>query len=82
MCSQDGSLLRLHIVADANPGVLARILERFQNLNVLPHRVVAELGAAGRLYVQVDVAGLSEATVRLIVAKLGQAPCILNAYWH
>jgi hypothetical protein len=76
------SLLRLRIVAEADPGALALVLERFQNLNVLPRRVVAESGIAGELYIQVDVAGLPEGLVDLIVAKLGQVPCILNAYWH
>ncbi len=82
MTSQDWSLLRLCVVAEADPGALARVLERFQNLNVLPRKVVAESGIAGVLYIEVDVAGLPEETVGLIAAKLGQAPCVLNAYWH
>lgn len=82
MSSQEWSLLRLRIVAEADPGALARVLERFQNLNVVPRKVVAESGIGGALYIEVDVAGLSEAAVSLIAAKLGQVPCIFNAYWH
>jgi len=82
MSSQESSLLRLRVVADADPGVLARVLERFQNLNVLPRRVVAELGTTGTFHIQVDIASLSENTLTLIAAKLGQVPAITNAYWH
>ena len=82
MSSQECSLLRLRVVADADPGVLARVLESFQNLNVLPRRVIAELGTTGMFHVQVDIAGLSEDTLTLVAAKLGQVPSIVSAYWH
>ena len=42
MSAQQFSLLRLRVVADADPGALGRVLEPFQNLNTLPRRVVAE----------------------------------------
>jgi (p)ppGpp synthase/HD superfamily hydrolase len=82
MCSDKLSLLRLRVVADADPGALARVLERFQNLNVLPRSVTAELCTAGAFHVQVDIAGVAESTLTSIAAKLGQIPCIQNAYWH
>ena len=82
MSSREFSLLRLRVVADADPGVLARVLERFQNLNVLPRRVVAELGTTGMFHIQVDIASVSEHTLTLIAAKLVQVPAIMNAYWH
>jgi hypothetical protein len=82
MSSQESSLLRLRVVADADPGVLARILERFQNLNMLPRRVIAELGPTGTCHIQVDLTGLSENTLTAISAKLGQVPSIRSAYWH
>ena len=53
MSSQDWSLLRLRVVAEADPGALARVLERFQNLNVLPRNVVAELGIADTCHIQI-----------------------------
>ena len=80
--SQDWPVLYLRVAAEADPGALVRVLERFQNLNILPRRVVAECGMTGTLHVQVDLAGISEDTVSLIAAKLAQVPCIHNAYWY
>jgi len=83
MCSQvSNSLLRLRVVADADPGALARVLERFQILNILPRRVSAEFGTNDIVHVQVDVFGLPEEQLALIVGKIRQAPCVVNAYWH
>jgi len=82
MCSQELSLWRLRVLADADPCVLARVFERFQNLNVLPRRIVAEYGTNDTLHVQIDVVGLAERQLTTIAAKIGQSPGILNAYWH
>jgi hypothetical protein len=82
MSPQDWPVLYLRVAADADPGALARVLERFQNLNFTPRRVVAEWGINDTLHVQVDIAGLSEERMSLIAAKIGQVPSILNAYWH
>ena len=75
-------LLRLRVVTDADPSALARVLERFHNLNVLPRRVIAEFGTNDTLYIQVDVFGLTEEWLTLIAAKIDQAPAIVRAYWH
>lgn len=72
----------LRVTAEADPGALARVLERFQNLNLTPRRVIAEWGINDTLHVQVDIAGLPEDRVSLIAAKIGQIPSIINAYWH
>jgi len=83
MCSQESySLRRLRVVADADPGALARVLERFQMLNIVPRRVSAEFGTNDILHVQVDVFGLPEEQLALIAGKIRQAPCVVNAYWH
>ena len=82
MSSQEWSPLSLRVVAEADPGALARVLEHFQNLNVLPRKVVAEWGIADTCHIQIDIAGLSEAAVNLIATKLGQVPWVVNAYWH
>lgn len=76
------ALLRLRVTAEADPGVLARVLERFQNLNVLPRRVAAEFGIADVLHIEVDICGIAEDRLSLIAAKLGQYPNVLGAYWH
>jgi hypothetical protein len=81
MSSQELSLCRLCVVADADPGALARVIGRFQNLNVVPRRVVAEFGTNDALHIQVDVFGLPVEQLTLIAAKIGQSPCIVNAYW-
>jgi hypothetical protein len=76
------SLWRLRVLADADPCALARVFERFLNLNVLPRRIVAECGTNAIVHVQVDVCGLQESQVRTITAKIGQSPGIVNAYFH
>lgn len=82
MSYRESSLLRLRVVADADPGALARVLERFQNLNVLPRRVIAEYGMNDTLHVQIDVFGMREDQLAQIAGKIGQAPSIVNTYWH
>ena len=43
MCSHESfSLLRLRVVADADPSAIGRVIERFQNLNIVPRRISAE----------------------------------------
>jgi len=76
------SLLRLRVLAEADPGALMRTLERFQNLGIAPRRVVAEFTTADTMSIQVDVSGLDEAHLSLIANKLGQATNVLGAYWH
>ena len=82
MYAQELSLWRLRVSADADPGVVARVLERFQNLNVLPRRVVAEAGIDNRFSIAVDVLGMPEAQMTLVALKLRQNTSVLNAYWH
>jgi hypothetical protein len=80
--NQELSLWRLRVTTDADPGVVARVLERFQNLNVLPRRVVAEAGIDNRFSIEVDVLGMHEAQMTLLAIKLRQNTSVLNAYWH
>jgi hypothetical protein len=74
--------LCLRVSAEADPGALTRVLACFQSLNVVPRRVIAEQGTTGTLYIRVDVTGLTEGNLSLIAAKIGQVPCVGNAYWH
>jgi hypothetical protein len=80
--SQPFSRRRLQVVADADPGAIARVVERFQNLNIIPRRLTAEFSSNDILHIEVDVFGLPDEQLALIAAKIGQAPCVLNAYWH
>jgi hypothetical protein len=83
MYSQDTSpLLRLQVVADADPTAIARVVDRFQNLNVLPRRLIAEFSTNDLLHIAVDVFGMSESQLTLIVAKLRESPMIVSARWH
>jgi hypothetical protein len=79
---QSTALLRLRVTAEADPAALARVIERFQNLNVLPNRFIAESGSTGVLHIQVDVCGISEERLTLIAARLSQCACILTVHWH
>jgi hypothetical protein len=79
---QPYSRRRLQVVADADPGAIARVVERFQNLNIIPRRVSAEFSSNDFLHIEVDVCGLPDEQLTLIAGKIRQAPCIVNAYWH
>ena len=82
MSSDEFNLLRLRVVADADPAAVARVLERFQNLNVVPRKILAELSLTGVFYVEVDISGITPDCMAVIAAKIGEAPCIHSARWH
>jgi hypothetical protein len=79
---QPYSRRRLQVVADADPGAIARVVERFQNLNIVPRRLTAEFSSNDLLHIAVDVVGLPDEQLTLIAGKIRQAPCIVNVYWH
>jgi hypothetical protein len=82
MLSDEFTLLRLRVVADADAGALVRVLERFQNLNVVPRKVLAELSIRGVFHVDIDISGITRDCMDIIAAKIGEAPCIHSARWH
>jgi hypothetical protein len=73
---------RLHAVAGADPGAIARVVERFQNLNIVLRRLTAEFSSNDLLYIEVDVCGVPNKQLALIACKIRQATSIVNAYWH
>lgn len=77
--SYERSLFRLHVVAESDPSALARVIERFQQLNIVPRRVLAELDDAGFLNICVDVEDLKLDAALFIAAKVGQMPCIVDS---
>ena len=79
---QSYSRRRLQITSDADPGAIARVVERFCNLNIVPQRLTAEFSSNDLLHIAVDVCGISDEQLTLITGKIRQAPCIVNAYWH
>ncbi len=74
--------LSLRVIAELDPSALPRVLSYFQNLNVIPCRVIAEREAIESLNIRVEVSGLSEERLSIISAKIGQIPGIVNAYWQ
>lgn len=76
------TLLRLRVVADPDPGALGAVVQRFQNLNILPRRINAEFGADDCLYIEVDVCGITEEQLSLIANKIAQSPSIHRTHWH
>ena len=82
MSSSTALLFRLRVVADGDPGAIARVIERFQKLNVLPRRVIAEFGINEIIHIQVDVFGMPEDQLKVIAAKIGSATGIVSAHWH
>jgi hypothetical protein len=74
--------LCLRAVADADPNALVRVLQLFQQLNVVPHRVIAESATTGQLHIEIYVSSVSEERLSLIAAKATQMTTIHKAYWH
>jgi hypothetical protein len=79
---QPYSRRRLQVTADADPGAIARVVERLQNLNIVPRRLTAEFSSNDLLHITIDVCGISDEQLALIAGKIRQAPCIVNARWH
>jgi hypothetical protein len=76
------SLFRLRVIANADPGAVARVIERFQNLNIMPRRLIAEFGINETIHIEVDVCGMPEDQIKIVAAKIGQATSVVSAYWH
>jgi hypothetical protein len=79
---QTVSRRRLQVVADDDPGAIARVVERFQNLNIIPRRLTAEFSSNHVLHIEVEVCGITDDQLTLIAGKICQAACVINAYWH
>lgn len=77
MSSSNWQHFYLRVAADADPGVLGRVLEHFTNRNLVPQRVLAEWATTGVLHVKVVIAGIAEETINLSTSRLGQAPAFL-----
>jgi hypothetical protein len=83
MCSQESvSLLRLRVVADADPAALGAVVQRFQNLNIVPRRISGEFGIDDLLHIEIDVCGVTAEQLALIAGKISQSPSIHHTQWH
>ena len=75
-------VLRLRVVTDADPTAIGRVVERFQNLNVVPRRISAEFASNDLLHIEVDVFGLTEEQLSLVASKIGEGVSVYHAHWH
>jgi hypothetical protein len=75
-------LVRLRVSAEADPGLVARLLGYFQNLNITPHRIVAEFATTDMMHIHIDLSGMSERRLTLLAAKVHQWVPVSNAHWH
>jgi len=83
MCSHESvSLLRLRVVADADPAALGAVIQGFQNLNIVPRRMSAEFSIDDLLHIEVDVCGMTTEQMALVSGKIGQSPSIHHTHWH
>jgi hypothetical protein len=74
--------MRLRVTSEADPGALPRVLAHFQNLNIVPDRVVAELATTNLMHICIDLRGLPAARLAIITGKISQTVSVTNAYWH
>jgi len=74
--------LILRVMAEADPSALVRVLMPFQNLNIVPRCVSAELASTRVLHIRVELPGFAEERLTQIAAKLAEFPYVLRAYWH
>ena len=77
----NAAVLRLRVVAEADPGVLVRTLQFFQARNIVPGRVSAQrMGAEFlEIAIEVDATECSKETFRMVVSKLQELPIIIAA---
>ena len=75
-------LFRLRVSAEADPGLVARLLGYFHNLNIVPQRIVAEFATTNAMHIHIDVSGLTESRLTLIAARVHQWVPVTHAYWH
>ena len=80
--TQTTKLLRLRVSAEADPGLVARLLGYFQNLNMVPHRIVAEFATTHMMHIHIDLSGMSERRLTLLAARVQQWVPVTHAYWH
>ena len=80
--SSEISLLRLRVSTESDPNALSQVIQRFQNLNIVPRRLSAEFGSNEVLHIQVDVCGVPEGQLALITRKIQELPTTLRAHWH
>jgi hypothetical protein len=82
MMAETTKLVRFQVSADADPSVVGRLLSCFQNLNLIPRRIIAEFSTTALMHIQIDISDLSEERVTLIAGKMQQHVSVLNSQWY
>jgi hypothetical protein len=61
---------------------IARVVERLQHLNIVRRRLSVEFSSNDLLHIEVDLCGVADEQLTLIIGKIRQAATTVNAYWH
>lgn len=79
MSSENGSVLQIKVIVELDPGAVIRVLQHFQERNVVPRRVSAQSLGTEYIQVEFEVAGLAVEAVHQIVSKIRSAPTAIAA---
>jgi hypothetical protein len=82
MPSLHDSELCLEILADADPVVLTRLVERIQSLGLVPRRLSAHWLTDDRLAIELVCAGLDEARIETLARRISQFTTVHSATWR
>jgi hypothetical protein len=69
---------RIRVLAERDPGVLLRVLERFSNVNIVPDRFNAVCGPGGQILIEIEPMDIPAAASCSVVATIGQVPALLD----
>ena len=69
------------ILADADPVVLIRLVERIQSLNLVPHRLAARWLTDDRLAIELILAGLDEPRIETLTQRISQFTTVHSVIW-
>jgi hypothetical protein len=75
------SIFSLVILADADPVVLIRLVERVQSLRLVPERLSARWLSADELSIELICAGLDEIQIETLRQRVAQFTTVHSAAW-
>ncbi len=72
---------RLRVLAEADPGAIARILQPFQTLNIVPLQLRVDRIGEHYLDLSIEVLTIDIAPESFVTltAKIAQVPCVMTA---
>jgi len=75
------SCFSLVILADADPVILIRLVERIQSLALIPERLSAQWLKPDRLSIELVCAGLDEPRIETLTQRIAQFTTVHSASW-